>query len=120
MQKKIAIKIEDLTVSYADKPALWDIDLDIMQGSLCAIIGPNGAGKSTLIKSIPIAGYLHKIFNFNGIFFCIQIYKLLLIESLDNSQYIMLNHSNIIVLTTFFSSHSIRKKAFSYFYLPPT
>ena len=36
MQKKIAIKIEDLTVSYADKPALWDIDLDIikiMQGS---------------------------------------------------------------------------------------
>ena len=36
MQKKIAIKIEDLTVSYADKPALWDIDLDIMQGSLCA------------------------------------------------------------------------------------
>ena len=61
MQKKIAIKIEDLTVSYADKPALWDIDLDIMQGSLCAIIGPNGAGKSTLIKSIigllkPLAG----------------------------------------------------------------
>ena len=105
MQKKIAIKIEDLTVSYADKPALWDIDLDIMQGSLCAIIGPNGAGKSTILMAI---------------FFCIQIYKLLLIESLDNSQYIMLNHSNIIVLTTFFSSHSIRKKAFSYFYLPPT
>ena len=112
MQKKIAIKIEDLTVSYADKPALWDIDLDIMQGSLCAIIGPNGAGKSTLIKSI--IGLLKPQEPYK------QIYKLLLSESLDNSQYIMLNHSNIIVLTTFFSSHSIRKKAFSYFYLPPT
>ncbi len=67
MQKKIAIKIEDLTVSYTDKPALWDVDLAIMQGSLCAIIGPNGAGKSTLIKSIlglikPLAGtvQMHK------------------------------------------------------------
>ena len=61
MKKNIAIKIEDLTVSYTDKPALWDVDLEIMKGSLCAIIGPNGAGKSTLVKSIigllkPLAG----------------------------------------------------------------
>ena len=50
MKKNIAIKIEDLTVSYTDKPALWDVDLEIMKGSLCAIIGPNGAGKSTILK----------------------------------------------------------------------
>ena len=61
MKRKVAIKIEDLTVSYTDKPALWDVDLEIMKGSLCAIIGPNGAGKSTLVKSIigllkPLAG----------------------------------------------------------------
>jgi manganese/zinc/iron transport system ATP- binding protein len=43
--------INDLTVSYRDKPALQDIDLVIPKGQLCAIIGPNGAGKSTLIKS---------------------------------------------------------------------
>ncbi len=67
MKNNIAIEIEDLTVSYADKPALWDVDLEVIQGSLCAIIGPNGAGKSTLIKAIigllkPLAGkiQIHK------------------------------------------------------------
>ncbi|MEZ0180399.1 metal ABC transporter ATP-binding protein ['Camptotheca acuminata' phytoplasma] len=50
MIKKITIR--ELTVSYNLKPVLWDIDLDIEQGSLCAIIGPNGAGKSTLIKTM--------------------------------------------------------------------
>ncbi len=46
-----ALHIEDLTVSYGDTPALWDIDLDIPPGVMCAIVGPNGAGKSTLIKA---------------------------------------------------------------------
>ena len=57
----IAVKIDDLTVSYNQKPVLWDIDLEIPKGVLMAIVGPNGAGKSTLIKSIlgiinPLAG----------------------------------------------------------------
>lgn len=57
----IAISIKDLTVAYDEKPALWDIDLDIPKGALTAIIGPNGAGKTTLIKATlgiikPIAG----------------------------------------------------------------
>ncbi|MXV39201.1 ATP-binding cassette domain-containing protein [Flavobacteriaceae bacterium Ap0902] len=56
-----AIQIDDLTVSYHQKPVLWDIDLVVPQGILMAIVGPNGAGKSTLIKSIlgivpPLAG----------------------------------------------------------------
>lgn len=46
------IKIEDLTVSYHEKPVLWDIDLSIEKGKLTAIVGPNGAGKSTLLKAI--------------------------------------------------------------------
>ena len=58
---KQAIQIEDLTVAYGDKPALWDVDLSIDRGSLSAVVGPNGAGKSTLIKAIagllkPLAG----------------------------------------------------------------
>lgn len=61
LKNKSAIKIDDLTVAYHQKPVLWDIDLKIPQGVLMAIIGPNGAGKSTLIKSImglvdPLAG----------------------------------------------------------------
>jgi manganese/zinc/iron transport system ATP- binding protein len=46
-----AIAIDDLTVAYNSKPALWDVDLEIPQGVLMAIVGPNGAGKSTLIKA---------------------------------------------------------------------
>lgn len=55
-----ALQINDLTVSYHSKPALWDVDLIIPEGVMAAIIGPNGAGKSTLIKAaldlIPRAG----------------------------------------------------------------
>lgn len=46
-----ALEIEDLTVAYNSKPALWDVDLNIPEGVLAAIVGPNGAGKSTLIKA---------------------------------------------------------------------
>lgn len=46
------IHVEDLTASYGYQPVLWDIDVDIEEGSLTAIVGPNGAGKSTLLKSI--------------------------------------------------------------------
>ena len=46
-----ALELEDLTVAYDGKPAIWDIDLSIPVGELVAIVGPNGAGKSTLIKS---------------------------------------------------------------------
>ena len=58
-----AVKIEDLTVAYRDKPVLWDVDLVVPQGVLLAIVGPNGAGKTTLIKSIlglirPVAGQI--------------------------------------------------------------
>lgn len=27
-----AVEIEDLTVAYGDKPALWDVDLRVPQG----------------------------------------------------------------------------------------
>ena len=61
MKNNIAVSINDLTVAYDDKPVLWDIDLDIKNGTLTAVVGPNGAGKSTLIKAMlnlikPITG----------------------------------------------------------------
>lgn len=56
-----AVQVRDLTVSYSDKPVLWDVNLDIAAAQLTAIVGPNGSGKSTLIKTIlglvaPVAG----------------------------------------------------------------
>ncbi|GAB5490919.1 MAG: metal ABC transporter ATP-binding protein [Phototrophicaceae bacterium] len=47
----IALQINDLTVAYNSRPALWDVDLAVPEGALMAIVGPNGAGKSTLIKA---------------------------------------------------------------------
>jgi manganese/zinc/iron transport system ATP- binding protein len=47
----LAVDIRDLTVAYAEKPVLWDVDLQVPKGLLMAIVGPNGAGKSTLIKA---------------------------------------------------------------------
>ena len=59
----LALHVEDLTVSYHGKPALWDIDIDLPPGVMAAIVGPNGAGKSTLIKAVidlvkPVAGHV--------------------------------------------------------------
>jgi len=47
-----ALSIYDLSVSYHQKPVLWNINIKIPTGQLVGIIGPNGAGKSTLIKAI--------------------------------------------------------------------
>lgn len=47
-----AVFVRDMTVAYADRPVLWDVDWDVPVGALMAIVGPNGAGKSTLIKSV--------------------------------------------------------------------
>lgn len=45
------LAIHDLTVAYQRKPVIWDIELNIPEGSLVGIVGPNGAGKSTLLKA---------------------------------------------------------------------
>ncbi len=46
------IKIENLTVTYNQAPALSNINLEITGPGITGIIGPNGAGKSTLIKAV--------------------------------------------------------------------
>lgn len=35
--QQFAIEVEDLTVAYDAKPALWDIDLQIPRGQIMAI-----------------------------------------------------------------------------------
>ena len=45
------LSVHSMTVSYQQKPVLWDVDYDAPEKSLIAIVGPNGAGKSTFIKA---------------------------------------------------------------------
>ncbi|MEM9365489.1 MAG: metal ABC transporter ATP-binding protein [Planctomycetota bacterium] len=48
----VAIRCENLTVTYGAEPVLWNVDAEIPRRGITGIIGPNGAGKSTLIKSV--------------------------------------------------------------------
>lgn len=61
-----ALELHDLTVSYAKKPVLYGVDIQVPQGALVGIIGPNGAGKSTMIRAImgltPLSGGWVRIF----------------------------------------------------------
>lgn len=61
------IELDNVTVVYSQKPAIWNVCTIIPEGKIVGIIGPNGAGKSTLIKAImgllPISSGTIKLFN---------------------------------------------------------
>ena len=46
-----AVEIQNLSVEYEGKIALWGVDLEIPPAQRIGIIGPNGSGKSTLLKA---------------------------------------------------------------------
>ncbi|MDB5850405.1 MAG: transporter, partial [Rhodoferax sp.] len=46
------VRLDNLTLSYRQHPALHHVSGQFLRGSLTAIVGPNGAGKSTLLKSL--------------------------------------------------------------------
>ncbi len=47
-----AISIENLSVSYRNNTALWEVSFSMDSGQIIGIVGPNGSGKSTLLKSV--------------------------------------------------------------------
>ncbi|MEV6287537.1 thiol reductant ABC exporter subunit CydD [Kribbella sp. NPDC051770] len=46
------LHLHDVTVRYADRPALQSFDLDLWPGEVVALTGPSGAGKSTVLAAI--------------------------------------------------------------------
>jgi ATP-binding cassette subfamily C protein len=44
-----SVTFERVTFSYADRPVLVGLDLEIAAGTITALVGPSGVGKSTLV-----------------------------------------------------------------------
>jgi phosphate transport system ATP-binding protein len=49
---RVAIKVENVNLSYGDNHVLHDITLDIPEKATTAFIGPSGCGKSTLLRCL--------------------------------------------------------------------
>jgi len=50
--KKVKLRIDNLSLSFGGVRALIDVSLDIRAGEILAIIGPNGAGKTCILNCI--------------------------------------------------------------------
>ena len=46
------LKVEGLSGGYGDVQILWDVNLEIAEGSITALVGSNGVGKTTLIRTL--------------------------------------------------------------------
>jgi urea transport system ATP-binding protein len=46
------LKLDKVSSAYGQSKVLWDVDMDIAEGSAIALIGRNGVGKTTLLKTI--------------------------------------------------------------------
>ncbi|MFM1905370.1 MAG: hypothetical protein RIT32_166 [Actinomycetota bacterium] len=51
-----SLKIDGLTVTYANRPVLNELSLHVESGAFAAVLGPSGCGKTTLLRAI--AGFI--------------------------------------------------------------
>ena len=51
------LEVKGIDVFYGDAQALWDVSLDVEEGTIVALVGANGAGKTTILKAI--SGLIH-------------------------------------------------------------
>lgn len=52
MEKKIKVKVRNLTKKFGDLLVLDNISFDIMDGELLCVVGPTGCGKTTFLNSL--------------------------------------------------------------------
>lgn len=52
LSAKPLLHIEDVSLFYGPKQALFNIDLEVREHSVMSLIGPSGCGKSTLLRCI--------------------------------------------------------------------
>jgi len=52
LEKKIMIKMKNLTLGYKKEKILKDVNVKVKKGEFIGIIGPSGAGKSTMLMAV--------------------------------------------------------------------
>ena len=60
------MRIEQLSISYGQKPAVRAVSLPVRQGEVLALIGPSGCGKTTLLRSLNRLTELTRSANLSG------------------------------------------------------
>lgn len=51
-EARMRMRMRDVNVFYADKQAIFDVNLDVGRNEVVALIGPSGCGKSTFLRSL--------------------------------------------------------------------
>src|SRR5919202_5006540 len=46
------LEVRNVAASYGDVQALWDVSLEVPEGSVTTLLGSNGAGKTTTLRTI--------------------------------------------------------------------
>ena len=46
------LQVRNVSAAYGDVQALWDVSLDVPEGSVTTLLGSNGAGKTTTLRTI--------------------------------------------------------------------
>ncbi|MBD8990628.1 MAG: ABC transporter ATP-binding protein [Clostridiales bacterium] len=52
MEKKMVLRMENITMQFGGVVAVNNLSLDVPQGQIVALIGPNGAGKTTAFNCV--------------------------------------------------------------------
>ncbi len=66
LREVMIVAIEDFSLFYGAKQALFDIHMGVPSGKVTALIGPSGCGKSTLLRSINRINDLLDIVSIHG------------------------------------------------------
>ncbi len=46
------LEIQDITISYKNRPTVQNFSLDLDQGEICSLVGESGSGKTTVIRAV--------------------------------------------------------------------
>ena len=46
------LEIDNITISYKDRPTVKDFSMELNEGEICSLVGESGSGKTTVIRAV--------------------------------------------------------------------